>query len=50
MRVDVPWSTRTTPVEVDSRRLAGVLSAKGMSAEDPDGILRAAIGATGGRI
>ena len=27
MRIDVPWGTGTTPVEVDARRVAGVLGA-----------------------
>jgi len=43
MRIDVPWGTGTAPVEVDARRVAGVLGADVERAEDPDAILRAAI-------
>jgi lactate racemase len=47
MRIDVPWSTTTTPVEVDDRRVAGVLSANVGRAADPEGVLRGAISAPG---
>jgi nickel-dependent lactate racemase len=43
MRIDVPWGTGTTPVELDPGRVAGVLGASVAKAEDPEGILRAAI-------
>ncbi len=29
MQVEVPWGTGTVPVEVDERRVAGVLGAEG---------------------
>ena len=47
MRIDVPWSTGTTPVELPDSRVAGVLSANVGRAEDPAGILRAAVDAPG---
>lgn len=47
MRIDVPWGTSTTPVEVEPRRVAGVLGANVETAEDPEGVLRAAIGRPG---
>jgi nickel-dependent lactate racemase len=47
MRIDVPWSTETTPVEVDDRRVAGVLSANVGKAGDPEGILRKAVATPG---
>ena len=47
MRIEVPWSTTTTPVEVDERRVAGVLSANVGKAADPEGILRSAVTAPG---
>lgn len=40
MRIDVPWGTGTAPVEVETRRVAGVLGANVEKAEDPKGILR----------
>jgi nickel-dependent lactate racemase len=43
MRIDVPWATVTIPLEVEPRRVAGVLRANVESAEDPEGVLRAAI-------
>jgi nickel-dependent lactate racemase len=45
MRIEVPWSTTTTPVEVDDRRVAGVRSANVGKADDPAGILRVAVSA-----
>lgn len=50
MRIDVPWSTGTAPVEVDDRRVAGVLGANVEKAADPDAILRAALKSPGGDI
>ena len=47
MWIDVPWSTKTTPVEVDDSRVAGVLSANVGKADDPEGILRSAVAASG---
>lgn len=47
MHVDVPWGTGTTPVEVDRRRVGGVLGANVAAAEDPAGVLREAIGRAG---
>jgi nickel-dependent lactate racemase len=47
MRIDVPWSTGTTPVEVDARRVAGVLGANVERAEDPEAILRSALSRPG---
>ncbi|MFH0915326.1 MAG: nickel-dependent lactate racemase [bacterium] len=47
MRIDVPWGTSTTPVEVDPGRVAGVLGANVAAAEDPEGVLREAIGRSG---
>ncbi len=43
MRIDVPWGTGTAPVELDSRRVAGVLGANVERAADPEAVLRAAI-------
>lgn len=43
MRIDVPWGEGTAPVEVDAARVAGVLGADVERAEDPEGILRAAL-------
>lgn len=43
MRVDVPWGTGTTPVEIDAQRVAGVLSANVETAQDPEGVLRRAV-------
>ena len=47
MRIDVPWGTGTTPVDVDDRRVAGVLGANVEKAEDPEGILRGALAVPG---
>jgi len=47
MRIDVPWGTGTTPVELDPRRVAGVLGAAVQRAADPDAVLRAAIARPG---
>ncbi len=47
MRIDVPWSTKTTPVEVAEMRVAGVLSANVGKAADPEGILRQALSVPG---
>jgi nickel-dependent lactate racemase len=47
MRIDVPWGTGTTPVELDPRRVAGVLGADVERAADPEGVLRAAISRPG---
>ena len=43
MRIDVPWGTTTVPVEVDHRRVAGVLGADVAAAADPEGVLRTAL-------
>ncbi|MBN1320163.1 MAG: nickel-dependent lactate racemase [Thermoleophilia bacterium] len=43
MRIDVPWGTGTTPVDVDTRRVAGVLGANVEKAADSEGILREAL-------
>ncbi len=43
MRIDGPWGTGTVPVEIDSQRVAGVLSAKTERATDPEGALRLAL-------
>jgi nickel-dependent lactate racemase len=43
MRIDVPWGTGTTPVEIDETRVAGVLGSNAGRAEDPDAVLRAAV-------
>jgi nickel-dependent lactate racemase len=48
MRVDVPWSRGSTAVEVDGHRVAGVLGAGVETATDPEGVLRAALGDSGG--
>ena len=45
MRIDVPWSTGTTPVEIEERRVAGVLGADVERAADPAAVLRAAVDA-----
>ena len=37
MRIDVPWGTGTTPVEIDPRQVAGVLGADVETAKDPEG-------------
>ncbi len=47
MRIDVPWGTGTTPVELDPQRVAGVLGANVERAADPDAVLRAAIAVPG---
>lgn len=47
MRIDVPWGTATVPVEVDPRRVAGVLGANVDAVEDPEEVLRRAIGRAG---
>jgi nickel-dependent lactate racemase len=47
MRIDVPWGTGTTPVEIDARRVAGVLGANAERAADPAAILRAALATPG---
>lgn len=47
MLIDVPWGTSTTPVEVDPRLVAGVLGVHVDAAEDPEGVLRRAIGPAG---
>ena len=49
MRIDVPWGTGTTPVEVEAERVGGVLGANVGKAEDPEGILRAALERPGAR-
>ncbi len=43
MRIDVPWSTGATTVEVSDERVAGVLGARVDTAADPEGILRQAL-------
>jgi lactate racemase len=52
MRIDVPWGTVTTPVDVEAGRVAGVLGAnvemvRDPGAKDPEAILRAAVSAPG---
>ena len=47
MRIDVPWSRGATPVELDPRRVAGVLGANVGRADDPDAVLRSAIAQPG---
>jgi nickel-dependent lactate racemase len=47
MRIEVPWGKGTTAVEVDARRVAGVLGADVETAGDPELILRAAIACPG---
>ena len=47
MQVEVPWGTGTVAVEVDERRVAGVLGANVDRAEDPEGVLRRALEAPG---
>jgi lactate racemase len=47
MRIEVPWGTGTTPVEIESSRIAGVLGAEVERAADPASVLRAAIAAPG---
>ena len=43
MRIDVPWGTGTVPVDIDSQRVGGVLTAKTERATDPGGALRRAL-------
>ena len=43
MRVDVPWGAGTVPVDIEEARVAGVLGANVDRAEDPEGVLRAAL-------
>lgn len=50
MRVDVPWGTGTTIVEVADERVAGVLGARVDVARDPEGVLRAALEHPGRRL
>jgi nickel-dependent lactate racemase len=47
VRIDVPWGTGTTPVEIEERRVAGVLGANVERAADPEAVLRAAVTAPG---
>lgn len=47
MRIDIPWSTKTVPIDVDARRVAAVLGADVEKAADPEGVLRAALASTG---
>jgi nickel-dependent lactate racemase len=47
MRIDVPWGAVTTPVEIEERRVAGVLGANVERAADPGAVLRAAVTAPG---
>jgi nickel-dependent lactate racemase len=47
VRIAVPWGTGTTPVEIEERRVAGVLGANVERAEDPAAVLRAAVAAPG---
>jgi nickel-dependent lactate racemase len=47
MRIDVPWGTGTTPVEIEPLRIAGVLGANVERAEDPAAVLRAALNLPG---
>ena len=47
MRIDVPWGIGTTPVEIDPRRLAGVLGANVERTADPEAVLRAALAKPG---
>lgn len=50
MRIDVPWGTGSVPVEVEARRLAGVLGASVERARDPEGVLRGALEAPGAEL
>jgi nickel-dependent lactate racemase len=50
MRIDVPWGTGTVPVEVQERRVAGVLGANVERAADPAGAIRAALAAPGSEV
>jgi nickel-dependent lactate racemase len=43
MRIDVPWGTGTTPVEIEQSRIAGVLGANVERAADPAAVLRTAL-------
>jgi lactate racemase len=47
MRVEVPWSTGSVPVEVDDAQVAGVLGANVERAADPEGTIRTALQAPG---
>jgi nickel-dependent lactate racemase len=47
MRIDVPWGTGTTPVDLDGRLVAGVLGANVERAADPAAVLRGALAAPG---
>jgi nickel-dependent lactate racemase len=47
MRIDVPWGTGSTPVEIEPSRVAGVLGADVERAADPAAVLRTAITAPG---
>ena len=47
MRIDVPWANGSVPVEVETWRVAGVLGANVETAEDPEGVLRAALAQPG---
>ncbi len=50
MRIDVPWGTATVPVELEERRVAGVLGADVVRAADPAAVLRTALTAPGNEI
>jgi lactate racemase len=43
VRINVPWGRSTTPVEVESRRVAGVLGVNVEATGDPEGVMRRAI-------
>jgi nickel-dependent lactate racemase len=50
MRIDVPWGTGAVPVELDPRRVVGIMGAGVKSAADPTGVLRAALAAPGSEV
>lgn len=47
MRIEIPWATGSTLVEVDDGRVAGILGADVERSADPEGVLRAALDAPG---
>jgi len=49
MRIELPWAGGTTPVEIDTARVGGVLGADVEEAVDPEAVLRAALATPGAR-
>jgi nickel-dependent lactate racemase len=50
MRVDIPWGTHGVVIEVDATQVAGILGANVARADDPEGVLRAALAEPGAEL